>query len=163
MDLCFKVCLALLILFYVYECFAWQYLCAPHVSWFIRRSEEGGRFYSFELQLGMVVSCHVDTSLNPDLRQEQQVLLATESPLLPSLPPLNTWGSIALWGQKRASDPLELELQMVVSHHVGVRNCTWVLCKSRKEGRQTLLLGGILPRTSPELHSPLLSQCFSSA
>ena len=30
-------------------------------------------------------------------------------------------------GQKRASDPLELELQMVVSHQVGSRNGTWVL------------------------------------
>ena len=27
----------------------------------------------------------------------------------------------------RASDPLELELQMVVNHHVGDRNQTWVL------------------------------------
>jgi hypothetical protein len=34
----------------------------------------------------------------------------------------------ALGGQKRASDPLELELQMVVSHNVAAGN--WVLCKS---------------------------------
>ena len=35
-------------------------------------------------------------------------------------------------GQKRALDPQELELQMVVSHHVGVGEQTWVLCKSNK-------------------------------
>lgn len=29
--------------------------------------------------------------------------------------------------QKRESDPLDLELQTLVSHHVGVGNCTWVL------------------------------------
>ena len=28
--------------------------------------------------------------------------------------------------------PLELELWMVVSHHVGAENGTWVLCKSIK-------------------------------
>ena len=33
-------------------------------------------------------------------------------------------------GQKRESDPLGLELQMVGSHHVGVGNQTWVLWKS---------------------------------
>jgi hypothetical protein len=32
--------------------------------------------------------------------------------------------------QKRASDPLELELQTVVSHHVGSRNQTWVLWRN---------------------------------
>jgi hypothetical protein len=32
-------------------------------------------------------------------------------------------------GQKRALDPLELELQMVASHHVGAGNQTLVLCK----------------------------------
>jgi hypothetical protein len=31
-------------------------------------------------------------------------------------------------GQKWASDPLELELEVVVSHHVGVVNWTQVLC-----------------------------------
>ena len=30
--------------------------------------------------------------------------------------------SVAGRGQKRVSDPLELELQMVVSHHVGAEN-----------------------------------------
>jgi hypothetical protein len=33
-------------------------------------------------------------------------------------------------GQKRASDPLELELKMAVSHHVGAENQIRVLCKS---------------------------------
>jgi hypothetical protein len=32
--------------------------------------------------------------------------------------------------QKRASDPLEPELEMVVSYCVGSRNHTWVLWKS---------------------------------
>ena len=32
-------------------------------------------------------------------------------------------------GQKRASDPIELALQMVVSVHVGAWNRTQVLCK----------------------------------
>jgi hypothetical protein len=34
--------------------------------------------------------------------------------------------------QKRAWDPWELELWMVVKHHLGARNPTWVLCKSSK-------------------------------
>ena len=33
-------------------------------------------------------------------------------------------------GQKRALDPLELELWVIVSHHVSARNPDWVLCKS---------------------------------
>ena len=32
--------------------------------------------------------------------------------------------------QKRSLDPLELELQMVVGHHVDAGNQNWVLCKS---------------------------------
>lgn len=32
--------------------------------------------------------------------------------------------------QKRALDPLELELRMVASHHVSAGNQIWVLCKS---------------------------------
>lgn len=28
--------------------------------------------------------------------------------------------------QKRTSDPTELKLQMTMSHHVGVRNQTWI-------------------------------------
>ena len=34
------------------------------------------------------------------------------------------------WGQKKVSDPLALELQMVVICHVGVGECTRLLCKS---------------------------------
>lgn len=30
-------------------------------------------------------------------------------------------------GWKRVLDPLELELQMIESYHVGIRNQTWVL------------------------------------
>lgn len=33
-------------------------------------------------------------------------------------------------GQKRALDPLDLDLQMVVSHHVHAANLLWVLWKS---------------------------------
>lgn len=33
---------------------------------------------------------------------------------------------------EESSDPLELELQAVVNHHVGVGNRTQVLCKSSK-------------------------------
>lgn len=33
-------------------------------------------------------------------------------------------------GQKKASDSLELELQTIVSCHVGARNQTLILCKS---------------------------------
>lgn len=36
----------------------------------------------------------------------------------------------AFGGQKRASDPLELKLQMVVRHYVGAGNWTLVHCKS---------------------------------
>ena len=35
-----------------------------------------------------------------------------------------------LGSQKRVLDPLELELDMFASHHMGDRNQTWVLCKS---------------------------------
>ena len=37
---------------------------------------------------------------------------------------------VACRGQKRALDPSELELQVVVSCHVGAGNGTQVLCKS---------------------------------
>lgn len=35
-------------------------------------------------------------------------------------------------GKKRRLDPTELDLGMVVSHHMGVENRTRVLCKSNK-------------------------------
>lgn len=38
----------------------------------------------------------------------------------------------ALRGQKMVSDPLELELKMVVHCHVGTGNQIWVLCRSSK-------------------------------
>lgn len=34
--------------------------------------------------------------------------------------------------QKRVSAPLELEFQMVLSHHEGAGNWTQVVCKSKK-------------------------------
>ena len=41
----------------------------------------------------------------------------------------------ALRGQKRTSEPLELELKKaVVSCHVGTENQIWVLCKSKTSG-----------------------------
>lgn len=36
----------------------------------------------------------------------------------------------ALGGQKKILDPLEQELWVVVSHHVGAKNQTWVLSKT---------------------------------
>jgi hypothetical protein len=33
-------------------------------------------------------------------------------------------------GQKSSSDPRDLELQMVMSHHVGAWNWTWALWKN---------------------------------
>lgn len=36
----------------------------------------------------------------------------------------------ASWGQRTVSDPLELELQLVVSHHVDVENWTYVFWKN---------------------------------
>lgn len=39
-------------------------------------------------------------------------------------------GSYGVW--KRTLDHLEMELWLIVSHHVGVRNLTQVLCKSKK-------------------------------
>lgn len=33
--------------------------------------------------------------------------------------------------QKRVSNPLELELQNLVSQHVGARDQAWILCKSK--------------------------------
>lgn len=47
-------------------------------------------------------------------------------------PVYTTCTSGACRGQKRASDPLELKLRMVVSHQVGAGNRTQVLCKSNK-------------------------------
>jgi hypothetical protein len=38
----------------------------------------------------------------------------------------------ALRGQKRTSDLLKLELEMVWGHHVGAGNQTWVIWKSSK-------------------------------
>lgn len=35
----------------------------------------------------------------------------------------------SLRGQKRSLAPLELELWVAVSHSVGARNLTWVLCE----------------------------------
>lgn len=35
-----------------------------------------------------------------------------------------------LRGQKQLFDSLELQLEMVVSHSVSARNCTWVLHRS---------------------------------
>ena len=35
-------------------------------------------------------------------------------------------------GPEEVSDPLGLELQMVVSHCLSTENLTWVLCKSSK-------------------------------
>ena len=40
------------------------------------------------------------------------------------------WVSSSHGGQKRASDPLKLELQTIVSYHMGAGNQTCVLCKS---------------------------------
>ena len=42
--------------------------------------------------------------------------------VLPALCPCATFMLDVLRGQKRALDSLELELQMVVSHHVGAWN-----------------------------------------
>lgn len=36
----------------------------------------------------------------------------------------------ACGGQERVSDALELQLQTVLTHHVGTANCTLVVCKS---------------------------------
>lgn len=38
----------------------------------------------------------------------------------------------SLEGQKKALGFLELELQIVMGHHVGAKNHTWVFCKSRQ-------------------------------
>lgn len=38
----------------------------------------------------------------------------------------------AFRGQKMALDLLKLDLQMVVSCHMGCRNSIWIICKSSK-------------------------------
>lgn len=43
---------------------------------------------------------------------------------------LTTCMSCAHWGRKRELDSLNLELQAVVSHHVGARNQNWVFWKT---------------------------------
>lgn len=43
---------------------------------------------------------------------------------------MNVCATFAQGGQKRASGPLELEVQVVVSCHVGASNQTLILCKS---------------------------------
>lgn len=41
-------------------------------------------------------------------------------------------GSGADRGQERVLDLLDLELRMIVSHHVGAGSQTWVLCRRSK-------------------------------
>lgn len=38
----------------------------------------------------------------------------------------------ALEGQRKDSEPLELELQIVMNHLVGAENLTWILYKSNR-------------------------------
>lgn len=47
----------------------------------------------------------------------------------------------ACWEQKNASEALELEVQMVVSHHVGIWNQTLVLCKEDEFNAMDWLAG----------------------
>lgn len=35
--------------------------------------------------------------------------------------------SVCMWSWKRASDPLELKLEMVMNHHVSAGTQTWIL------------------------------------
>lgn len=46
-----------------------------------------------------------------------------------------SWCSDVCRSQKRVSDPMELVLQMAVSHHTGARSQTWVL----EEQQQVIL------------------------
>lgn len=43
---------------------------------------------------------------------------------------MNVCATFAQGGQKRTLGPLELEIQVVVSCHVGASNQTLILCKS---------------------------------
>ena len=43
-----------------------------------------------------------------------------------------TYAYHAAGGQKRARDPLELDLEMAVSCHAGASNETWILCINNK-------------------------------
>ena len=50
--------------------------------------------------------------------------------VLPTCVPVHKCMPDACGNQKTVLDPLELELQKVVSHHVGTGNQTQVLCKN---------------------------------
>lgn len=62
---------------------------------------------------------------------------------------MNVCATFAQGGQKRASGPLELEVQAVVSCHVGASNQTLILCKSSQcfeSVRQLRLLRHSVPQ-----------------
>lgn len=45
---------------------------------------------------------------------------------------LGTMNMSGACGCRKKADPLELELLLVVSHHVSSENQTWVLCKTNR-------------------------------
>lgn len=63
----------------------------------------------------------------------------------------------AFRGQKRVSDPLRLELQMVVSCHMDSGNWAWVLCKSSQCSK---LLGHL---SRPHFYYLLLSHASKTS
>ena len=54
----------------------------------------------------------------------------------------------ACGGQERVSNALELQLQTVLIHHVGIQNQTKVLCKSNKWSTELCLQRHLVPFTS---------------
>lgn len=41
--------------------------------------------------------------------------------------------AVPVEAKRGCGNPLELELQMIVNHHLGAGNQSWVLCKSTKD------------------------------
>lgn len=54
-------------------------------------------------------------------------------------------------GQQRESSPLELELWMVISHHLGPGNCPQVLCKSNKYCKSASYLSSLRLLSNAEI------------
>ena len=59
--------------------------------------------------------------------------------------------------RKKASDPMELKFQMVVSHHVGAENCTQALWKSSQHSKPLKTQLELNKNVKQDLHHMLVT------
>lgn len=103
---------------------SWTLIVARGFLYWIVKSPESNYIYkhSSEWVLFFLWVLYVCVSPFPSVRPSTH----------PSIhPPVSLSVHVISIGQKRASDSLWLELETVVSCHVGAENRTWVLCESR--------------------------------